>query len=503
MVSYDHSKLMDYCESHADELIAFAEVILDVNSCRLLRFIAVEIANTDEVGWRKVWTEPKPVDDIVRSVYGKKCALDKRRPQLMKVISDAAYNHVLHGITMPDGKLSLALEPFFPSWRKLNGALCVLYPASILRLWNSFGQGDCPFPRVSTEGIVKKKFECVHPSLKLNLPEGARSAASIIALLTRTDQFSCIDKLRMKADGVPRPLLFKGVVGASADEAEIIPVDTFFKKPEPDRKVVIASRDRYEWRNVIEATVDCDLRPALSYSEMVEYVSREIRRRKNLPFDYPFYVNASISGRLKEVMASFTDKKALWPYCRWLAETLDKSKLPNYKMTPSKMSSWFDIVEYAAKGYKEFSSSGFDPGTLMRPSNSVYSHLSKIWRTENPVRRFVYSSCIYGIPVTCAYIAMCHLQKKEGIPTADPYESDVGLAKIRMMDRNKLSYTIMRKATEKYMSGHVDMIKYETDGASALGFTPSSVPCEKWPAGLYDFILTMSSLLSVGVGNNA
>jgi hypothetical protein len=507
MVTYDYSKFMACCvECPEETVMPIAERMLTVDNRRVLKFIYSEIAARKGAGWLSVWTEPKPMDDVVRGVFGEKCKVEKRRKDLVDLLKAMSYDNLVHGIgTDKDGELSLAAEPFLFSWRKLNIAVCALYPASILRLYSSFGSDGCPFPNKLKVALLRKKYAATHPQVRVEF--GKRDDAPISEIwkyLSSIDPFRSIEKAEFKLDKVPRSILVKGVVGVTEAEASIVPIDTLFKRAEPERRVYVKEDDEVEqWRDALHMKNDCDLLPHVLYSNMVEYAMREIRRRKRLRQDYPFYVNVhSKSDVLKAIrkLEAVSPGKT-WGYCRWIAETLDRSLVPHIE-DGAKTKNKLDIVGLLLSYVDKYLKEGSDPGSLMAPSDAIAEHLDILWGREEKHRRFAYCSCIYGISVVCAYIDRC----RERDMDADQNEMHVGAAKMRLMDPRSVTFKTALKATLKYASGHSSMQKYEAMAESV--FKTKIVPRQRneWPSGLYDFVVTMSSLMvdrNIGVTRNA
>jgi hypothetical protein len=493
MVSYDYSKLYAACiENPSVTSIVVAERVATAKHFKVFSYIVDEISSSGfTTGWRSVWTKKKPVNEVVQAIYGKRCDINARKIAFLEEIASMSAANMVYGILTNDDEISLSPELFFLSWKSMNTAIVALYPSLILRL-HSVGprcDADCPFTTSSYDKLIRKKLASLHPLVRSFAGDrfsDKNTMDEIISYLKSIDSFSCIDRARLKVDLIHRSILDKGFVGIDEGEMGIVPISSVFKKSEEKVWVKPSIVDKDGWRDKLAEMNDCELVPHKAYSHVVEYLSREIRRRCALQHDYPFFINVACKQDVMNVVKRLeaTSYGRTWIYCRWLAHNVTRESLTTTSHGK------FDITKLLLSKESEFAASGTDPGSLMRARFHIFDHLEQIWSTEPGDRRFIFLSCIYGISVVCAYIQEYRqrVNKRE-----DPNEVEIGLARIRKLDINSTSYKMIRKVTEKNVTGVSSMLRSEAMIAKLYGSNFPVKNKSEWDDGLADFIRVISS----------
>jgi hypothetical protein len=478
MVSYDYGLLYDAVLADPQLLRQVVSSVLSAKQTKIFNFITATTASTGEV-----WTPWISVSDAVRGIYGKKCDVQARTKDLHSDLAEMSGQNMSHGIIVGE-KISMAFEPFFLSWKPLNAAITSLYPRSFLRIISNLRCEKSVF-----ESFVKKKAAMLHPLARASIGSvDSMPAAGIVSAVEKMHPFFCVEKARFKPNVVDRDILSRGVIGAEGGEAGIVPVDTllnFAARQQPFKPV---SKNRDEWKHEMPTIMDCDLVVHKAYSHLVEYLSREVRRRHSLKYDYEFFINVSLKDRVKELIRKIEKAKDgdTWNFCRWLASSV------NHKEISESAEGRYDILAVCCEGadiYLKSPPNTFKASSLLEPKYPILNHMEERWNGEHPDLRFVYLSCLYGIPAVCAYVQWYRANKRD-----DRYTMDVGLGQIRALRQKRTTSSgLIEKVTGRYMIDHPLFLPY-LEAANSIydkAFQPLDRP--DWPIGIYDYAVSVSS----------
>lgn len=496
-IRYNYSKLFSSCINNPEEtsMLISTSVLSEVDK-KIFSYVVNEIKLSGKTtGWESVWTRPSKIDDIIRLIYGKRCNVDKKKEKFLSCISDMSEKNILHGILLPDQKLSLSPELFFFSWKNVNKAIVALYPASIIRLYSVGPHIDnsCPFSSEIYEKFIRKKLSLTHPSVRLSvskiIDEKTSSISQVMNEVAKLDPFLTIDRARFKIDLIPRSVINKGIDLDDESEIWIIPVSSLFNKHEEENRFTLRTKNKDEWKEKIIFINDFDLSPYKSYSHAVEYLSREIRRRKQLSYDYDFFIDVKLKQAVINSIKKIENVSygLMWSFCRWVAENVNRDKII------SSGNGKFNITELIVSSVDKFLLSMTDPGCLMKPKFRIGTHIEKIWLSEHPDRRFIYISCIYGIPSVCAYIKRCKSRSEND----DPNEIDIGLAYVRKLGGKTSTDSMIKRATDLYATGDPVMKEFENMVMTIPGYSLTPKSIDKWPDGMSDFVALVKSHTSL------